>query len=114
MLDHLLIGVADKIAAGGKVQFVAGIERALTVNARGDQVEGAVEVALAALENLQGASGVARVEVFEALVNDFGGADQESCAGGIDEVAAVEGDAVGVGQYVVSRSAEDFLGTLDA
>ncbi|MNJ31712.1 hypothetical protein D3C77_263570 [compost metagenome] len=114
VINHLSIGVADKIASNGQVQVVPGGEWALAVDAWGNQLEGAVEVALATRENLQGAGGIAAVEVFDALFIKLGAADQKTRAGGVDEAATVEGNAVGVSQYVIGRSAEDFLASLDA
>ncbi len=62
---------------------------------------------------MQGTAGVDRVEVLQSLALELGGAHHETGACGVDETAAVEGDAIGVGQDVVGRAAEDFLRPFD-
>ncbi|MNH15834.1 hypothetical protein D3C81_686940 [compost metagenome] len=114
VLDDLTVGHVDAVASDHQAQLVPGFERAAAFDARGDQLEGSGAVALASVEYLQRAIGGAGIEVFDALVFKFGRADQKACAGGVDEAATVEGDAIGVGQDVIGRSAEDFLGAFDA
>ncbi|MCY1179239.1 hypothetical protein D9M73_196290 [compost metagenome] len=113
MFDHLAAAAVDTVATDGDVERFAGHEQAFAVHAWCDQFECATGIALAMLQYLQGATGRERIEVPELLLLELRGAHHEACAGGVDETAAIEGDAIGVGQYVVGRAPEDFLRPLD-
>lgn len=113
MFDHLAVAAVDTVATDGDVERFAGHEQAFAVYARCDQFERATGIVLTTLQYLQGAAGSERIEVPELLLLELWGAHHEARAGGVDETAAVEGDAIGVGQDVIGRAAEDFLWPLD-
>ena len=113
VLEHLPVVVAEAVAANGDVEVVPGHERACAVQLRRDQFERAFGIALAAVKYLQGTAGVQRIEVFELLVLKFWRAHQKAGTGRVDEAAAIEGNAIGVGQDVVGRAPEDLLRAFD-
>ena len=113
MFDDVTGHRIDTIAANGDVEVVLGAELARAVNLRCDQVQRTAVVALAAAQHLQRAARLQGIEQLQLLVLDLCSTDREAGPGGVDEAAAVEGDAVGVGEDVVGRATEDFLRAFD-
>ncbi len=111
--QHGTVGVCQGVVADDQVQIVTGRQLAVGVQARGDQLQGAFDVAGPALAYLQHCLFMAGAEAHDAAVFQFRNAHQEAGAVGVDETGAIEADAVGVGQQVVGALAEDFLRAVD-
>ena len=109
----LTAGVIDLIASDREVQLIAGIDAALAVDTRGDQVDRTLGVTQAATLNLQLTAGVAGVQGLQFAVVQLRTTDQQTRVRRVDETAAVHRNAVGVGQHIIGRTAEDFLGAVD-
>ncbi|MOA44938.1 hypothetical protein D3C78_1672830 [compost metagenome] len=53
------------------------------------------------------------VESLQLGVLEFRAAHHQAGVGGVDEAAAIDRDAIGVGQHEIGGATEDFLGTIE-
>ncbi len=112
-VTHLAAGVVQLVATDGDIQLVPGLEGTLAVDARGDQIDRTLCVAQATALDSQLAVGILGVEPLQLAVLEFRAAHHQAGIGGVDEAAAIDRDAIGVGQHEVGGAAEDLLGTIE-